>query len=250
MKTLVTVKRVIDSDSVLKIDNNNRFINVNDVNMVMNPFDEIAVEEALRIREKHGGEVIIVSIGHGDSIQQIRSALAMGADRGILCITQNDIDGYVLSSILKNVVLSENVDLIIMGKQSVDDDAHQVCEMLSEQLGYDQGIQANKILINDDMKKVRVIKEVDGGLETIELYIPCVISADLRLNEPRYASLPGIMKAKHKPVIIKNIDDLDCDKEVKLKIIKLELPGKKKTGEILSDVKTLVYKLKHECKLI
>merc|ERR1711982_38282 len=199
MKILVTVKRVVDYEARLKISADTKFIDTNNLNMISNPFDEIGIEAALQIKEKHGGEIIVVSIGNKDSQQNIRTALAMGADRGILVICEN-YDNFInteyTAKILQNIALQENPDLIIMGKQSIDTDNHQTSEFLAELLNMGNASQANTITIENDNKRVTVIKEVDGGLQTLSLQIPCVISTDLRLNEPRYASLPGIMKAK------------------------------------------------------
>ena len=248
MKILVTVKRVPDFEAKLKIKSNLREIETDGVNMIMNPFDEIAVEEALRLKEKHNGEVVIVSIGPVGVLQQIRSALAMGGDRGIWISTEDFLDGFALSCLLKKIIQEENPQIIIMGKQAIDDDSRQVSEMLAERLGYAQATQANSVTIEGNIAKV--VREVDGGLETIEVDLPCVITADLRLNEPRYPSLPGIMKAKRKPLNEKKADELGVVCLPKLKILRLEMPFKRESGEIVPDVATLILKLRDEVKAI
>ena len=248
MKILVTVKRVTDFEANLKIKPDLSGIETNGVNMIMNPFDEIAVEEALRIKEKFNCEVVVVSVGPESATQQIRSALAMGADRGILISTVESLDCFTISYLLKKVVENENPQIILMGKQAIDDDSHQVSEMLAERLGYPQATQANLIEIKNN--KANVVREIDGGLETIEVDLPCVITADLRLNEPRYPSLPGIMKARKKPLNNIKASEFDVNFLPKLKILSLEFPKKRSTGEIVPDIETLILKLKNEAKVI
>jgi electron transfer flavoprotein beta subunit len=219
--------------------------------MITNPFDEIGVEEALQIKEKHGGEVIVVSIGSTENQQNIRTALAMGADRGIL-ILQNDREEFIntefTAHILKNIIDREKPDLILMGKQSIDTDNHQTAEFLSELLDVGNASQANKINIDASSRIVTVIKEADGGLETISLKLPCVISTDLRLNEPRYASLPGIMKAKRKKIDIIESTDLSIPKNKNISILNVKLQIAKTAGIILKNVDELLEKIATDIK--
>lgn len=248
MKILVTVKRVMDYESKLKIRADGQWMDTEGANMVMNPFDEIAVEEALRLQEKHQGEVVVVSIGPADAMQQIRSALAMGADRGILLVTNQILDCMAIAKALKHIVEQEKPDLILMGKQAVDDDSHQVGEMLAEMLGYGQAMQANTITLSGNA--IRVACEADGGLYVVDVDLPCVVTTDLRLNEPRYASLPGIMKAKKKPVDERSLETLGIELSPKVKLQKLEFPPKRKSAQIVPDVATLFSKLKQEAKVL
>jgi electron transfer flavoprotein beta subunit len=253
MKILVTVKRVADYEARLKVSADNKFIDTNNLNMITNPFDEIGVEAALQLKEKFGGEIIIVSLGSKESQQNIRTALAMGADKGILVInneTNKFINTEYTVDILRTIVKNENPDLIIMGKQAIDTDNHQTAEFLSEKLNIGNASQANTINVNIDKKTVEVIKEVDGGLETVLLELPCLISTDLRLNEPRYASLPGIMKAKRKPIKIINTSDLNINVPENIKILSVKTQMTKKSGSILKNVDELLNKLHTETKLI
>src|SRR5688572_29445846 len=196
MKFLVTCKRVTDFEAKIKLKADKSGIETAGVNMIMNPFDEIAVEEALRQREKHQGEVVVASIGPSDTMTQIRSALAMGADRGILVKHDGAIDSWSVAKILQKIIEKEKPDVVLMGKQAIDDDSNQASQFLAELLGWGQATFANTITIEGS--KATVIREADGGLETVAVELPAVITTDLRLNEPRYASLPGIMKAKKK----------------------------------------------------
>jgi len=248
MKILVTVKRVTDYEAKLKVKSDGSGVETEGVNMIMNPFDEIGVEEALRLKEKHGGEVVVASIGSSEASQQIRSALAMGADRGILVKCDQPVDGNAIASILHKVVQQESPDLLMMGKQAIDDDSHQVAELLAEKLGWGQATQANSVTIEGS--KATVVREADGGLETVTVELPCVISTDLRLNEPRYASLPGIMKAKRKPMDEKTVEELGVDVAPRVVIKAVELPPVKNAGEIVPDVATLLSKLREEAKVI
>lgn len=248
MKILVTVKRVTDYEAKLKIAGDGKSVALDGVNMIMNPFDQIAVEEALRLKEKHGGEVVAVSVGTDDSVQQLRSAMAMGADSGILVKTDDKLDCKNIAKCLKAVVDTESPDLVLMGKQAIDDDSHEVCEMLAEMLGWGQATQANTVTI--DGSTATVVREADGGLETVELDLPGIITTDLRLNEPRYASLPGIMKAKRKPLKEIETAGLGLDLSNSLELLKLEIPAAKSAGEILPDVAALVEKLRTEAKVI
>ena len=216
--------------------------------MIMNPFDEIAVEEALRLKEKHGGEVIAVSVGTDDSVQQLRTAMAMGADSAILVKTDDKLDCRNTAQAIKAMVDAEKPDLVLMGKQAIDDDSHEVCEMLAEMLDWGQASHANTVTVDGSI--ATVVREADGGLETVEVDLPGVITTDLRLNEPRYASLPGIMKAKRKPLKEVPLDSLGLALSQTLELVGLALPPSKSAGEILPDVATLVSKLKTEAKVI
>jgi len=251
MKIIVTVKRVADYEARLKIASNNKFIDTNNLNMISNPFDEIAVEAALQLKEKHGGEIIIISVGSKDSQQNIRNALAMGADRGILALS-NNIDNFInteyTAKILLNIIKKENPDLILMGKQAIDTDNHQIAEYLAELLNIGNASQANNIKLNPNEKKAIVKKEVDGGLEEISLTMPCIITTDLRLNEPRYASLPGIMKAKRKPLSIINASDLDITCSNNIQILDLNLQTSRQAGSILKNVDELLIKIESKIK--
>jgi electron transfer flavoprotein beta subunit len=251
MKTLVTVKRVTDYEAKLKITADGSDI-MGDVNMIMNPFDEIAVEEALRLKEKHEGEVVAVSIGPKDAETQVRAAMAMGADRGILVEVNLDVssnmDSAYVAKILHKVVEKERPDLVIMGKQAIDGDNHQACEMLAELWGVGQATQANTVTING--KEATVKREADGGLETLSVDLPCVITTDLRLNEPRYASLPNIMKAKKKPLDVLPAASLGIDYKPRIKVKKLSYPPSRKAGQKVGSVAELVNKLKNEAKVL
>ncbi len=252
MKILVCIKRVTDYEAKLVIRKDGLDIERSSMNMIMNPFDEIAVEEALRIKDKQECEVVVLSIGNKDCEAQIRSAMAMGADRGILVEADLNIsqsfDSLYIAKIISAIFNQEKPDLVIMGKQSIDDDNHQVCEMFAEICNLPQATQANKVVIKSS--SVEVIREADGGLETLEIEQPCVISTDLRLNEPRYASLPGIMKAKKKPLDIKLVSDLGISHNWGVKINYLSSTPKRAGGMMVKSVSELVNKLKQEAKVI
>jgi electron transfer flavoprotein beta subunit len=248
MKFLVTVKRVTDYEAKIRLKPDKSDIVTDGVNMIVNPFDEIGVEEALRQKEKHGGEVVVCSIGGQDSVQQIRSALAMGADRGILVKHEGDLDSWGVARILTKVVEKESPDVVIMGKQAIDDDSNQAGQILAELLGWGQATFANTVTLEEG--KATVIREADGGLETVSTSLPAVITTDLRLNEPRYASLPGIMKAKRKPLDEMASGELGVDLAPRVVVKGLEEPASKEAGQILPDVDTLVEKLKNEAKVI
>lgn len=248
MKILVTVKRVTDYEAKLQINSSGTGVQLEGVNMIANPFDEIAVEEALRLIEKHGGDVCVLSIGSEDSIIQLRAAMAMGADRGILVKTADRLDSVSISKIIAKITQDEKPDILLMGKQSIDDDNQQVAQMVAERLSWGQATQANKVVVEGEW--AMVVREADGGLETLSVKLPCVITADLRLNEPRYASLPGIMKAKKKPLDERDVASLGLDLKASLSIQKLELPPKKQAGQILPDVATLISKLREVEKVI
>jgi len=251
LKILVPLKRVIDTEVRVKIRPDGKGVVADGMNWVVNPFDEIAVEEALRIKEKAGGdsEVVVVSIGPKDGAQQIRSALAMGADRGILVAGDDDgLDAGVVARALVKVVEREQPQIVLMGKQAPDGDANQVGQMLAELLGWPQATFASKIELAGATAKVT--REVDGGLETIEVDLPAIVTADLRLNEPRYASLPGIMKAKKKPIAETTMADLGVTAKSRQKLLAMSAPPKRKAGAKVPDVDTLLDKLKNEAKVI
>lgn len=252
MKILVTVKRVTDYEARLKIAGDGSDIVRDGVNMIINPFDEIAVEEAIRLKEKHDGEVVVVSLGLKDSETQMRSAMAMGADRGILvetdALTARTMDSALAAKILHKVIEKEKPDVVLMGKQAIDDDNHQTSEMLAELWGVGQATQANTVTING--QEAVVAREADGGIETVSVTLPCIITADLRLNEPRYASLPGIMKAKKKPLDFVPFKDLGIDHQPQVRVKKLSYPESRKSGQRVSSVEELVGKLKNEAKVI
>lgn len=248
MKILVTVKRVPDYAVKLQLNADMKSARLDGVNMIANPFDEIAVEEALRLIEKHTGEVCVLSIGSEESSAQIRAAMAMGADRGILVKTSELLDCVALSKIITQIATEEKPDILLMGKQAIDDDSQQVAQMAAERLGWGQATQANTVAVEGNL--ATVAREADGGLETIKVQMPCVITTDLRLNEPRYASLPGIMKAKKKPLDTRELASLNLDLKASLTVQKLELPPKREAGQILPDVASLVSKLRDVEKVI
>jgi electron transfer flavoprotein beta subunit len=249
MKILVPVKRVVDYNVKIRVKADQSGVELANVKMSMNPFDEIAVEEAVRMKEAGtASEVIAVSIGPQQSQETIRTALAMGADRGILVQSDAEVQPLAVAKILKAVVEREEPELVILGKQAIDDDSNQTAQMLAALLGWAQGTFASKLAKEDD--GLKVTREVDGGLETIQLKVPCVISVDLRLNEPRYASLPNIMKAKKKPIDQANPDELGVDISPRLKTIKVAEPPKRQAGVKVGSVAELVDKLKNEAKVI
>lgn len=248
MKFLVTCKRVTDYEAKIKLKADKSGVETNGVNMIMNPFDEIGVEEALRQREKHQGEVVVASIGTADAMTQIRSALAMGADRGVLVKHDGALDSFGVAHLLKKVIEKEQPDVVIMGKQAIDDDSNQAAQILAELLGWGQATFANTVTIEG--KKATVIREADGGLETVAVELPAIITTDLRLNEPRYASLPGIMKAKKKPVDEIDAGSLGVNLTPRVVVKAYEEPAAKKAGQKVPDVATLVEKLKTEAKAL
>jgi electron transfer flavoprotein beta subunit len=248
MRVLVPVKRVIDYNVKVRVKPDGTGVDMANVKMSMNPFDEIAVEEAVRLKE--GGkaeEVIAVSIGPAQAQETIRTALAIGADRGIL-VTQEGAEPLGVAKILKAIVEKESVDLVILGKQAIDDDSNQTGQMLAALLGWGQATFASKVELGDG--KVTVTCEVDGGLETDELKLPAIITTDLRLNEPRYASLPNIMKAKKKQLDTVTAADLGVDATPRLKTLKVAEPPKRGAGVKVATVQELVDKLKNEAKVI
>ena len=249
MKILVAVKRVIDYNVQVRVKNDGTGVEKENVKMSMNPPDENAVEEALRIKESEkADEIIILSIGAEKSQETIRTALAMGADRGILIKTDHDVEPLGVSKLIAKIAEDEKPGIILLGKQAIDDDCNQTAQMVSALLNWPQGTFASKIEIEND--SVVITREIDEGLEKIKVKIPFVASCDLRLNEPRYASLPNIMKAKKKPIDIKTAVDLGVDISPRIEQIKVEEPPVRQKGVIVSDVAELVQKLKHEAKVI
>lgn len=250
MKILVAIKPVPNPDEKVKISKDGRGIVLDNIKMVINPFCEIAVEEALRIKEKRGGEVAVLTIGPGEAEQQVRTALAMGADRAILVEAAKDLDSLAVARVMAKVVEKEAPDFVIMGKQAVDDDNNQVGQTLAALLSWPQATFASKIEFSEDGKRADVAREVDGGLETIGVPLPAVITTDLRLNEPRYASLPGIMKAKKKEMKVIAADSLGVDMAPKVRLVSLAAPKERAGGRKVASVAELVDKLKNEAKVL
>ena len=249
MKVLVAVKRVIDFNVNIRVKSDNSGVETANVKMSMNPFDEIAVEEGVRLKEAGtASELVAVSLGIQQCQETIRTALAMGADRGILVQSDAELQPLAVAKLLKAVIERENPDLVILGKQAIDDDANQVPQMLSALLGWAQGTFVSGLTLNDGAAEV--VREVDGGLETLSLKMPAVLSVDLRLNTPRYASLPNIMKAKKKPIDVLTPDELGVDVEPRVVTIKVVEPPKRAAGVMVGSVGELVDKLKNEAKVI
>jgi electron transfer flavoprotein beta subunit len=249
MKILVTVKRVIDYNVQIRVKADGSGVETDNVKMSMNPPDENAVEEALRIKESgKADEVVVVSIGEDKAQETIRTALAMGADRGIHVKALQDIEPLAVAKILEKIVEKENPKIILMGKQAIDDDSNQTGQMLSAKLGWAQGTFASKIDLQDE--SVIITREIDEGLEQIKTSLPVVATCDLRLNEPRYASLPNIMKAKKKPIDNYTSEDLGVDVSPRIKQLKVDEPPKRTKGIMVADVAELIQKLKHEAKVI
>ncbi len=249
MKLLVPVKRVIDYNVKVRVKSDNTGVETSNIKMSMNPFDEIAVEEAVRMKEAGtAAEIIAVSMGVQQCQETIRTALAMGADRGIHVKCDEELQPLAVAKLLKALVEKESPDLVILGKQAIDDDSNQTGQMLAALLDWPQGTFASGVELSDG--KARVIREVDGGLETIEIDLPAIITTDLRLNEPRYASLPNIMKAKKKPIEEMTPDDLGIDVAPRLTTLKVEEPPKREAGVMVESVAELVDKLKNEAKVI
>jgi len=251
MKILVPVKRVVDYNVKIRVKPDGSGVELANVKMSMNPFDEIAVEEAIRLKEKgQATEIVAVSIGPTKSQETIRTALAMGADRGILVETAEGdvVEPLAVAKLLKAVVAAESPQLVILGKQAIDDDCNQTGQMLAALLGWSQGTFASKVVIEGGA--ALVTREVDGGLETLKLTLPAIVSTDLRLNEPRYASLPNIMKAKKKPLDVKKPADLGVDIAPRLKVLKTAEPPSRKSGVKVGSVAELVAKLKSEAGVL
>jgi electron transfer flavoprotein beta subunit len=249
MKILVSVKRVVDYNVKIRVKPDGSGVELANIKMSMNPFDEIAVEEAVRLKEQgKATEIVAVSIGPQQAGETIRTALAMGADRGILVKTDATVEPLAVAKILAKVVEQEKPDLIIMGKQAIDDDANQTGQMLAALLGWPQGTFAFKVAVNEG--SIDVTREVDGGLQTVGLKLPAIVTTDLRLNEPRYASLPNIMKAKKKPLDETSPETLGVDVTPRLKVVKTVEPGGRKAGVKVGSVAELVQKLKVEAGVL
>ncbi len=249
MKILVPVKRVVDYNVKIRVKSDGSGVELANVKMSMNPFDEISVEEALRLREAGvASEIIAVSIGPQQAQETIRTALAMGADRGILVKTDDLVEPLAVAKILKGIVEEEQPGLVIVGKQAIDDDSNQTGQMLAALLGWSQGTFASRLEVSPDTAKVT--REVDGGLQTVELKMPVVVTTDLRLNEPRYASLPNIMKAKKKQMDEKSPEDYGVDTSPRLSVVTTVEPPARKAGVIVADVSELVDKLKNEAGVL
>ncbi len=249
MKVLVPVKRVVDYNVKVRVKSDGSGVDIANVKMSMNPFDEIAVEEAMRLKE--GGkatEVVAVSCGVTQCQETLRTAMAIGADRAILAETDVELQPLAVAKLLKALADKEQPQLIILGKQAIDDDCNQTGQMLAALLGWPQATFASKVTIEDG--KAVVTREVDGGLETVSLSLPAIITTDLRLNEPRYVTLPNIMKAKKKPLDVVKPEALGVDVAPRLKTLKVAEPAKRSAGTIVPDVATLVAKLKNEAKVI
>src|SRR5690606_37906977 len=245
MKVLVPIKRVVDYNVKIRVKSDGSGVDLANVKMSMNPFDEIAVEEAVRLKEAgKATEVVVVSIGAQQATETIRTALAMGADRGILVKTDDAVEPINVAKILKGVAEAEKPDLIVLGKQAIDDDCNQTGQMLAALLGWAQGTFASKLEI--DGETLNLTREIDGGLQTLKLKMPVVITTDLRLNEPRYASLPNIMKAKKKPIDEKTPADFGVEVKTHLEVVKVSEPPQRQAGVKLGSVAELVDKLKNE----
>ncbi|OJW76054.1 MAG: electron transfer flavoprotein subunit beta [Sphingomonadales bacterium 63-6] len=243
MKILVPVKRVIDYNVKPRVKADGTGVDLANVKMSMNPFDEIAVEEAIRLKEKGAAtEIVVVSIGPAKAQETLRTALAMGADRAILVQTDDEVEPLAIAKILKAIAEEEQPGLVVMGKQAIDDDSNQTGQMLAALMGRPQGTFASKVEVSGDT--VSVTREVDGGLETVNLKLPAIVTTDLRLNEPRYASLPNIMKAKSKPLATKSPADLGVDTAPRLKTLKVSEPPVRKAGIKVGSVDELVAKIK------
>ena len=249
MKILVPIKRVVDYNVKVRPLSDNSNVDLNNVKMAVNPFCEIALEEAVRLKESgKASEVVAISVGKTDSQEQLRTALALGADRATLIETDSILEPLAISKVLQKVVEDEKPDLIILGKQAIDGDNNQTGQMLAAMLDYPQATNASELILNDS--SVKVTREIDGGLQTLELTIPAIVTTDLRLNEPRYASLPNIMKAKKKELNIIPASDLGIDINSRTELLSVELPPSREAGIIVETVDELVSKLKDEAKVI
>lgn len=245
MKVLVPVKRVVDYNVKIRVKADQTGVDLANVKMSMNPFCEIAVEEAVRLQEAGvATEIVVVSIGPAQTQETIRTALAMGADRGILVNTEVNVEPLAIAKILKTVIEEEGPELVILGKQAIDGDNNQTGQMLAALLGWSQGTFASEIKRDGD--KLTVTREIDGGLQTIKLAMPAIVTADLRLNEPRYASLPNIMKAKKKPIDEKKPEDYGVDVTPRIKVVKVTEPPQREAGVKVENIAELVSKLKNE----
>ena len=249
MKVLVPVKRVVDYNVKVRVKSDQSGVDIANVKMSMNPFDEIAVEEATRLKEAGvATEIVAVSVGPTQAQETLRTAMAIGADRGILVESADEVQPLAVAKILKAVADKEKPDLVILGKQAIDDDANQVGQMLAALMGVGQATFASKIKLESG--KLVAVREVDGGIETVELKLPAIVTADLRLNEPRYVTLPNIMKAKKKPLEIVKPADLGVDAAPRLKTLKVAEPAARQAGVKVADVAALVAKLKTEAKVL
>jgi electron transfer flavoprotein beta subunit len=249
MKAIVAVKRVVDYNVKVRVKADGSGVETANVKMSMNPFDEIAVEEAVRLKEKGVvSEIVAVSLGVSQAQETLRTALAMGADRAILVESGADLQPLAVAKLLKALVDKEQPSLVFLGKQAIDDDSNQTGQMLAALLGWPQGTFASKVVVEGD--RVAVTREVDGGLETVSLALPSIVTVDLRLNEPRYASLPNIMKAKKKPLDVVTPEALGVDVTPRLKVLKVAEPPKRQGGGKVASVQELVDKLKNEAKVI
>ena len=249
MKVLVPVKRVVDANVKIRVKSDGSGVELANVKMAINPFDEIAVEEAIRFKEAGKvEEIIVVSIGPAQAQETLRTALAMGADRAILVKVDEAVEPLGIAKVLKGVVENEKPNLVLLGKQAIDDDSNQTGQMLAALLGWSQGTFASKIELAGD--KANVTREVDGGLQTVQLKMPAIVTVDLRLNQPRYASLPNIMKAKKKPLDEKSAADFGADVTRRLKVLKTEEPSGRKAGVKLKTVAELVDKLRNEAGVL
>ena len=249
MKVLVPIKRVVDYNVKIRVKSDNSGVELSNVKMSMNPFDEIAVEEAIKLKESGTiSEIVVLSIGPQQSQETIRTALAMGADRGVLIKTDELVEPLNVAKLIKALSDEESPDLIILGKQAIDDDSNQTGQMLAALLGWSQGTFASELKINGG--KASVTREIDGGLQTLEIKLPSIITTDLRLNEPRYASLPNIMKAKKKPIDEKLPEDYGVEISPMLEILKVSEPAQREAGIKVETVEELVDKLKNEVGVI
>jgi electron transfer flavoprotein beta subunit len=249
MKVLVPVKRVVDYNVKIRVKSDETGVDLANVKMSMNPFDEISIEEAVRLKEAGTvTEVVVVSVGPQQCQETIRTALAMGADRGILVKTDDEVEPLAVAKILKAITADENPDIVIVGKQAIDDDNNQTGQMLAALMGWPQGTFASKVEIVDG--KLNVTREVDGGMQTVALNMPAIVTTDLRLNEPRYASLPNIMKAKKKPIDAKEPADYGVDMTPRLNVLKVSEPAERSAGVKVETVAELVSKLRNEAGVI
>ena len=249
MKILVPLKRVVDYNVKVRPLADNTNVDLNNVKMSVNPFCEIALEEAVRIKEAgNAEEVIAVTVGKSESQEQLRTALALGADRAILVETESLLEPLAIAKVISKVVEEENPDLIILGKQAIDGDNNQTGQMLGALLDYPQATNASEVMLDDN--NVTVTREIDGGLQTLKLNKPAIVTTDLRLNEPRYASLPNIMKAKKKELTVKNVNDLGIDVSPRTELLSVELPPSRDAGIIVESVDELGDELKNEAKVI
>jgi electron transfer flavoprotein beta subunit len=249
MKILVPIKRVVDYNVKVRPLSDNSNVDLNNVKMAVNPFCEIALEEAVRLKESgKATEVIAVSVGKSDSQEQLRTALALGADRAVLVETDSLLEPLGISKVLQKIIEDEKPEIVILGKQAIDGDNNQTGQMLGALLDYPQATNASEIILEDS--SVKVTREIDGGLQTLELTIPAIITTDLRLNEPRYASLPNIMKAKKKELNVISVNNLGIDINPRTELLSVELPPSREAGIIVENIDELVDKLKNEAKVI